>query len=276
MHLQIEDKNLVIFESALWRTTTSLIISENYLLLVDPNYLPIELEFIQNYIDTNLPTHKKYLLFTHSDFDHIVAYGMFSEYISIASEKFVNNPSVEKCLQSIHSFDEEHYILRDYPIVYPEINLVIHTDQQVLSIEEDQYLFVQAPGHNADGLIAYNMSKHILVVGDYLSNIEFPFIYHSVEAYLLVLDKIKKLVAEYPIRFLIAGHGDYTSEKTEIIYRIADARSYIIALEKYVKNETLFDINSLLSLYNFSSAMRRCHEDNVKFLQKSVETARKL
>ena len=52
MKIQFRSDELIIFESALFRTTTSLIIGEQYILLIDPNWLPIELDFIENIIES--------------------------------------------------------------------------------------------------------------------------------------------------------------------------------------------------------------------------------
>jgi glyoxylase-like metal-dependent hydrolase (beta-lactamase superfamily II) len=267
MKIQLETSSLVIFESALWRTTSSLIVSDDYIMLVDPNYLIREIEFIAAYINKKFSEHKKYLLFTHSDFDHIVGYGHFSDYTTIASENFVENPSKDKCIQAVYNYDEEHYIKRDYLVVYPEIDIVIASDHHVVNIEEDSYLFIQAPGHNADGLITYNQTKKILVVGDYLSNIEFPFIYHSIEDYKNVLEKLTLLLEEKDIDILISGHGDFTSDKSEMDNRISESQSYLTALKKSIVDNSGFDIDCLIDRYGFSSALRTCHEKNISFLK---------
>ncbi len=50
-----------------------------------------------------------------------------------------------------------------------------------MQISSDDYTFYQAIGHNKDGIITHNSMKGILITGEYLSNIEFPFIYESFE-----------------------------------------------------------------------------------------------
>jgi len=74
MKIQYQDTNLVVFESALFRTTTSLIIGNDHIVIVDPNWFPIELNFIWNFIQALDITVEKYLLFTHSDYDHIICF----------------------------------------------------------------------------------------------------------------------------------------------------------------------------------------------------------
>ncbi|MEL6866224.1 MAG: MBL fold metallo-hydrolase, partial [Bacteroidota bacterium] len=74
MTIQYQSPLLCIFESALYRTTSTIIHTEDCILIVDPNWLPQEVAILQNYVEQlpqNLP---QYLLFTHSDYDHIIAY----------------------------------------------------------------------------------------------------------------------------------------------------------------------------------------------------------
>ena len=172
MKIQYQSKSLVILESSLFRTTSTIIIGKSYLLLVDPNWLPIEIEFIANLIEEIGNNKEKHLLFTHSDYDHIIGYGRFKDYHTIASQNFIDNPNKENILSQIRAFDDENYIHRDYDIVYPEIKTGISGHSQALRIGSDEHLFWQAKGHNKDGLITLHKTKGVLAVGDYLSNIE--------------------------------------------------------------------------------------------------------
>ena len=110
MKIQFRSDELIIFESALFRTTTSLIIGEQYILLIDPNWLPIELDFIENIIESLGENIEKYLLFTHSDYDHIIGYGKFKTYKTIASKNFIKNKDQEIILKQIEKFDDEYYV----------------------------------------------------------------------------------------------------------------------------------------------------------------------
>ncbi|MGK0388691.1 MAG: hydroxyacylglutathione hydrolase [Maribacter sp.] len=271
MKIQYQSKNLVIFESSLFRTTTTLIISEKYILLVDPNWLPIEIEFIEKYIYEIIGNKEQYLLFTHSDYDHIIGYKKFKNYTTIASANFVNNKEKEDVLNQINKFDDEYYISRDYKIEYPEINKRIKGNNELLNIESDEYVFYQATGHNKDGLIIYNKSKQILIVGDYLSNIEFPYIYDSVKNYKETLLKLEKIINTLPIKILITGHGDYTSDKKEMKNRIVESRNYIEELENSIIHQREFDVSKIYPRYKFPIIMNQFHQNNIKLATKELK-----
>ena len=125
MKIQLETEILTIFESQLFNTTTTLLNGENCLLLIDPNWLPLEIEFIHNYVNKKKGGKECFLAFTHSDYDHIIGYGKFSSFKSIASTNFVNNIKKLDILSQISKFDDQYYIQRDYPITYPAIDIEI-------------------------------------------------------------------------------------------------------------------------------------------------------
>ena len=263
MKIQKEDKDLVIFESALYRTTTTLITREDYILLIDPNWLPAEIEFIDQYISRIDHGQKKYLLFTHSDYDHIIGYGQFKNYETIASRSFVNNKGKKEALAEIIAFDNQYYIQRSYEIEYPTIQIVISTDMQELRLKSDEYFLLLAPGHTKDGLVVWNKSAGILVVGDHLSNIEFPFICDSYENYKYTLEKIDRLLKEEDIRVLITGHGDHTTSREEMKRRMRDSVEYLEELEDSILNNRSFSSYRLSKRYQFNEAMIKSHRENM-------------
>ena len=271
MKIQFQSPHLIIFESALFRTTTTLLIQEDYILLVDPNWLPNEIEFIGNYVERLGKNKAKYLLFTHSDYDHIIGYGFFPVFQTIASENFVNSTDKLANLAQINKFDDEYYIKRSYPITYPSIDIVVKGNPQTIQISKDTYHFYQARGHNNDGIITYNKTQKILIVGDYLSNIEFPYIYDSVARYKNTLATLTKIIEQEAVSILITGHGDYTEDKNEMLRRIHDAYSYLNDLENSIRKDTRFDLKNLFERYQFPQIMTKFHKGNVTLMQKELK-----
>jgi len=270
MKIQIRTKDLIIFESSLFRTTTSLILGEDYILLIDPNLLPVELDFIEYNIEKISKNKEKYLLFTHSDYDHIIGYGQFKNYKTIASVNFINNKEKASIIKQINTFDDEYYIGRNYNIDYPEINIAVDKNIQDMKLGSDEYIFYQAQGHNKDGIITYNKSKGLLITGDYLSNIEFPFIYFSFNLYKKTLNTFETILNEQNVKLMIPGHGDFTDDKREMFKRISESKKYIDAIEKSIVNEIKFDKEKLFSQYKFPISLNKYHEDNIKLLKKEL------
>lgn len=228
MKIQYQNHHITVFESALYRTTSTVIALGQAVLIVDPNWLPIEVEYIGQYIQAHYKTHQQYLLFTHSDYDHIIGYGKFPNAKVIASEKLATNPDKEKILQQIKDFDDQYYIKRNYPISYPPVDIMIKTNGQILSINGIDLLFYPAPGHVRDGIFTVIPSLECWVVGDYLSNIETPMVDDNLQDYILTLQRAKLIMQQYPtLDLAITGHGDIAKNRQEILERIAADQTYL-------------------------------------------------
>lgn len=270
MKLQYQTSELIILESALYRTTTTVIIGADHLLLVDPNWLPTEIDFIKNTVAHYENGRACYLAFTHSDYDHIIGAGAFPKYSTIASRDFVDSPTKEKTISLIHDFDDKHYVNRDYPITYPNIDLAIERYPREIKLGSDNYTIYKAHGHNHDGIIIYNQEKQILIVGDYLSNIEFPFIYYSYRSYLETLKRLENLILSQTINCLIVGHGDHSYDQEEMERRLTSSYAYLEELEADAKGKLNFDLIRLSKKYPFPINTLRFHHDNLKLAKEEL------
>ena len=269
--IQLQNKNITIFESALFRTTSTVFHNEDLILVVDPTWLPAEVLAIRNFVNALKDDRPLYLLFTHSDYDHIIAAGAFEDAQTIASQAFIDNPLRDSILRQITDFDEGYYIKRDYPIVYPKVDLSIAQDGQQLQIGSTTLHFYLAPGHNADGIFTVIEPAGIWIVGDYLSNIEFPYIYESSMAYQRTLAKVDQLLLQHAFQLLIPGHGDFTTSKAELIRRQKESEDYILKLRNCILEGQRFDLEKLWSRYDFPAGMLPFHQGNEKLMRKELE-----
>lgn len=271
--IQLRDQQITIFESHLYRTTTTVLLTDELILLVDPNWLPGEVNEIRNFVSKHKGRRKLYLLFTHSDYDHIIAYGAFPGATTIASQAFVAQPLAQKQIRQILDFDAQFYLNRDYPIVYPQISHAFHSDGQRLELEGGLQLYgYAAPGHTDDGLFTVVEPYGIFIAGDYLSNIEFPFIYHSLEAYEQTMAKAGAILEKHEITLLIPGHGDCTSDRAEMRQRIEESNVYLQQLRRQVQSGEPFPTKSLWERYRFRKGMESYHRNNLKLARKALIT----
>jgi glyoxylase-like metal-dependent hydrolase (beta-lactamase superfamily II) len=195
--------NLTVFQSALFLTNAAVIDGLDFVLVIDPTWLPQEVEEIAHYVSSIRADCPVYLLFTHSDFDHILGAGAFPDATTIASQAFIDNPDKERKVSQILAWDSEYYIRRPYEIRYPEIDISIVDDGQAVTIGETRLTFYHAPGHNLDGLFTVIEPQGILIAGDYLSDIEFPYIYHSSTAYETTLAKLDLILEKHKVNILV-------------------------------------------------------------------------
>lgn len=266
-------KGVTVFQSALFQTNTTVVETSDLVLLVDPNWLPQEIEEIRLFTEGVLKGRPLYLLFTHSDYDHIIGYKAFSEQAEsvIASAFFTENPGKEAVLEQIRQFDDEYYITRPYPIEYPTVSLDVSHDGQSLTINNTNLTFFLARGHNPDGIFTI-VNNTIWIAGDYLSDVEFPYIYFNSFEYENVLKKVDSVLEDFNIKVMIPGHGNVATSKKDIIERQKIGFDYINALRKSVQENTFFDFNTYLQQqgYQFPRIMRRFHEANLNLIREDI------
>lgn len=270
MKIQFQDDTITIFESALYQTTSTVIDLGVFILIIDPNWLPIEIKTIQNHVNKIRNERPIYLLFTHSDYDHIIGYQAFPEAKVIATQAFQNNPDQNKIIEQIKNFDDENYILRDYPITYPTVDIIISQDFQTIEIEGKEIIFCLAVGHNADGMFAFIPEQGIFIAGDYLCEVEFPFIYVSGLEYLATLKKAARIINDYQPKIMIPGHGLFTTDLMEMKNRVHEAEKYIKDLIDTIKNKKPFDLEHFLKKYQFPKNMVAAHHKNLEILAAEI------
>ncbi|MEO1517098.1 MAG: MBL fold metallo-hydrolase [Bacteroidota bacterium] len=266
----LQNDQVTVFESALYRTTTTLVDLGEALLLVDPNWLPAELAKIRAFVDSQMQGRPLYLLFTHADYDHILGWKVFPEANVIASKAFQQLADKEARIADITKFDQEYYIQRSYPIAFPEVDFAIARDGQRLSIGGQELCFYHAPGHTAEGIFTVIDSLGLWIAGDYLSNVEFPFVYHSFAAYRGCMQKARRILEEHPIRLLVPGHGDVANSSAEILSRIDASEAYLTAVWEGVQKSEDVPLSPLAEAYPFPGGLQKPHVDNVAQARKEL------
>jgi glyoxylase-like metal-dependent hydrolase (beta-lactamase superfamily II) len=127
-----------------------------------------------------------------------------------------------------------------------------------LDVGEAELELHPAEGHTADGCALFARSLALLVVGDYLSDVELPMILAggSLADYRATLARLAPLVDEAAT--VVPGHG--SPHDREAAHRILDEdMEYLDALERGEERPALPDGRA-------TKAQRRLHEENLRRL----------
>ena len=272
--IQYQDSSIRVYESALFRTTSTIVQTSDLVLVVDPTWLPDEIEIIRSTVVDEAKDRPIYQLFTHSDYDHLMGCGAFPGATIIASRSLAKETDKEEALEKILEWDESYYIHRPYTMRYPKVDIAA-TAGDKLEVGETRLSFEEAPGHNSDGLITVVESPSIpegsvIIAGDYLSNVEFPFIYHGFSKYLETLETFARLIFDAKPSILVPGHGDITKSSAEMLTRLEESRSYLNQLRNSVFNNTPFDEDSLWKRYPHRRGIRSFHLNNLKLAKEEL------
>lgn len=270
--IQFRKGSITVFQSALYQTTSTVIDTEDLVLIVDPNWLPEEIQTIQKHVE-EIRGHKPlFLLFTHGDFDHVIGYKAFPEAKVIGSTGLVHHSEKAKKVKMIQQFDNDYYIEREHPIAFPEVDIEIKEDGGQLVFGKTALTFFLAPGHTHDGLFTLVEPLGIWITGDYLSDFELPFIYYSAKAYEDTLQKAEQILETYEVSVLVPGHGKVTESKEEIKRRIQLSVSYLERLIEAVKMGNDEQLEALGQEMKFpSSFTKQSHEENIAIVKREFK-----
>lgn len=262
--IQYNKKNVRIFQSSLYLTTSAVIELDEAIILTDPNWLPHEVEEIKSYVNQIRNDKQLYIIYTHSDFDHVIGSGAFSDATVIASQKLSENVHKEDVMKKVKLFDQKYYLERNYKPEYPEVDYVVSEDGQQLVIGTSTLTFYLAPGHSDDGLFTVIEPHGIFLTGDYLSDVEFPFIYSSYFDYVQTMDKAKHIFSKHAISLHMPGHGHTTESTVEMQSRLSFSQEY---LEQLLDEKVNFEV-VLNKKYTFFEGMKDIHINNKELAMK--------
>lgn len=267
--IQFQNEDVTVFQSAIFQTTSTVVQTKDLVLLVDPTWLPHEIEEIQKYVSQIRNGRKLYLLFTHGDFDHIIGYQAFPDAITIGSKGMDELSDKEEMLALIRDFDRKYYIERNYSILFPQLDIVIEREGKQVAIGETRLTFCLAPGHTQDGLFTIIEPLGIWIAGDYLSDFELPFLYHSSKEYLETLEKAREIMRKIKPSLLIPGHGKVTTDHDEMRRRIATSHLFLQRLIDAVLEENPSKLDQLGKEYSFpSSFTMESHKKNIEMIRR--------
>ncbi|MHB9094603.1 MAG: MBL fold metallo-hydrolase [Eubacteriales bacterium] len=270
-------QDIYIYQSSMWQTNSSVILNEAANVVIDPCYFPVEIQVIADFVNRK-KSFNKYIIFTHSDFDHIVGYQYFKGAKLIGQEE-VSFCDRESQLMQLREIDQTYYINRKIPFVFPNLDKSFTRDYRI-PLKEDEIVLVHAPGHTGDSSFVISRGKMVMFAGDYMSDLEFPFIYFNSGAYLKSLNMAGRLVEDFDIEYVVPGHGDIAKGRKEIFDRIDSDKEYLLALtdkaqELLIQGLQEREITEVLTDIKYRNepiegAMIKMHIENVKLVLKEL------
>jgi glyoxylase-like metal-dependent hydrolase (beta-lactamase superfamily II) len=204
-----------ILTSGIWQTNSTILSDRGSCVVVDPAYFPRELDAIAGRIGEL--GHAAAVVFTHGHWDHVMGHTAIPSapvYVNrvLADAIATGDPRAAKYLDDARDFDARWYVPRPHGYRWPtELRGLAESERTRLG--EVTVRTLQLPGHSPDGLGL--VADDILLVGDYLSPCEIPFI-EDPRAYRATLARLLELLPT--VRFVIPGHGPRltTTEATAV------------------------------------------------------------
>lgn len=189
--------------SALWQTNAVALRAGEEAMLIDSPYFPDELEMLPEVLRQS-GFEPAGLLATHGDWDHLLGRLAFPDAsLGVAEStatRIRQEPGVAQ--KKLRDADNEYYVKRARPLSLGSYQALPVPGKLELGGQEME--LHPAEGHTDDGMILFARWCGVLVVGDYLSDVELPT-WTSKELYRRTLDRLRGLVEDAAV--VVPGHG---------------------------------------------------------------------
>jgi glyoxylase-like metal-dependent hydrolase (beta-lactamase superfamily II) len=245
-------QDVIVVESALWRTTCTILRSGDEGFVIDSPVLPEELEVLPAVLEqSGFPLSG--LLATHADWDHLLGRLAFPGAALGVAETTAARLRAEPggAQRELREFDERFYISRPAPLSLGSVEALAVPGY--CGLGEHELELHPTGGHTVDGMAVWAPWLGLLVCGDYLSPIEIPTPAAGLDLYLDTLTRLEPLVAE--ASHVVPGHGGVIDRETAQSV-LGEDRAYLEDLRRNGEAAALPDGRR-------DSEQRRRHAENL-------------
>jgi hydroxyacylglutathione hydrolase len=185
--------------SVLWQTTTLEVVRDGERLLVDPGIAPWEVEEAAR-------DGAAHVLITHADWDHVMGIGLLPGATVWAGSAAAVRIRSGEAKASVESQAKVYGV----PLEGLEglrVDRELPAQPDTFRLGPWQAECHSTTGHTPDGVTTWLPEEGLLVVGDYLSEQEVPFIYDSAWNYRTTLHTLIGLIERHEPAHVVVGHG---------------------------------------------------------------------
>jgi glyoxylase-like metal-dependent hydrolase (beta-lactamase superfamily II) len=199
-------EDAVVVTSLMWQTTTTAIRAGGETMLIDSPYFPEELDLLPAVLSQSgfEPTA---LLATHGDFDHLLAPLAFPGMSLGVAESTLARIRAKpgEAQRELRDEDSDTYVTRPAPLGLGKAQSLPVPGK--LGLGEEELELHPTAGHVEDGMAILAPWMGVLCVGDYVSDVEIPWMHESgsLPEYRGTLARLAELVERAEV--VVPGHG---------------------------------------------------------------------
>jgi hydroxyacylglutathione hydrolase len=221
---------VIRYESALWQTTALALHAAGEAVIVDPCISAPEIAAIAADVASR-GLAVRGLLITHGDWDHVCGISAFPGVPAIMSKGAAERIASGQAAEEVVRLGAAEGLSWDGA---PRADLVFEPGE-ALQVGPFTVETMALPGHTWCGAGFRVPELELLCVGDYLSAIEFPFVYVSTAAYRATLAALSDALERDPVAHVVPGHGRPLNAP-EALAIAHDDLDYLYALKAAVRS----------------------------------------
>jgi glyoxylase-like metal-dependent hydrolase (beta-lactamase superfamily II) len=189
-----------VSQTALWETNSVLALGTHDAMLVDAGFEPAEIAALAARASSVGGT--VHLLVTHADFDHTCGIGLLPDAVVVAGDATAGHIRSGGAGEQLAAAGAEWGL--DWPSELRIDRVLAPGDHDVGSFAVSAF---PAHGHTDDGLAFLLSEQGVLVTGDYLSPMTYPYVGASVAAAAATCRRLLEAVERHEPRWVVPGHG---------------------------------------------------------------------
>ena len=201
-------EDVLVLTSRIWQTNAAALRAGGECMLADSPYFPDELEMLPGVL-AQAGFRPDALLATHADYDHVLARLAFPDLPLGVGETTMERIRAQpgEAQRELREEDARNYVARDRPLGLGGVRSLPVPGKVELGNAGDELELHPAEGHTADGTAVFFAAAAVLICGDYLSDVEIPWISTggSVPAYRRTLERLAPVVER--AESVVPGHG---------------------------------------------------------------------
>ena len=198
--------DVVVAKSVKWQTTCTVVHHGDESFVVDSPLYDEELGSLPTLLE-KMGWGLSGLLATHGDFDHVLGRLAFPDAALGVCETTAARLKAEMgaAARRLRDFDADDYVRRPRPLRLGDVQVLPVPGR--LDIGTEALELLPADGHTHDGMAIWVPWAKVLIVGDYLSPVEIPWLQEqgTASAYLATLGRLKPYVEQ--AAWVVPGHG---------------------------------------------------------------------
>jgi hydroxyacylglutathione hydrolase len=251
--------------SGIWQMTSTVLACDGSSIVVDPGYFPRELAELSQVAQKRGPVAA--VIFTHGHWDHVMGWRSFPDSSVLTSRGLhaaitQGSEYADKNLRDAAAFDRRWYVDRGAAPAWPPHERLRALDEGALiSVGATPLQALHLPGHSVDGIGLLAPRDGLLLVGDYLSPCEIPFV-EDLSAYRATLRRLLAILDD--VERILPGHGRALDREAARLIARADL-AYLDALAECAEKHDAITAQALpLPRATDAAEMREHHLDNCR------------